>query len=297
MPTPPEPAPPQPYRWALSSYAGGHPDRIGELPAPPRHAGDGTVAAWYLDALVACTAKVLARAGGADLVFLGRSLDGMYDLLTGAFEGGGWEGTLGRLPLSCGSDASWTPAQQRRFRAHLGAAGYAPYDLARRKRPLALVDVVSGGSSFSVVHGQLAAWIEESREPWPVIRRKLRYVGVTPRGKSSPKHESWQQHRDWVTTLPSGHVVNVSLDGRLWHELADHEPKVTRWFPPWRWLEEEGLTGVARHKNLAPALTRAQALVAAGRTRETRARLVRLMARDPGFAQREVRAVATALRG
>ncbi|SDJ93448.1 hypothetical protein [Streptomyces indicus] len=291
------PPPPQPYRWTLSSYAGGRPDRIGALPEPPPHVGDGSVSQWYLEALTECTAKVLARAGGADLCFLGRSLDGMYDLLTGALEGAGWEGRVGRLPVSCMDDARWTAAQRLRFRGHLAAAGLSPHALARRRRPVALVDVVYEGRSFTTLHRQLAEWIDECREPWPVIRRKLRYVGVTARGKSSPHHERWQQGLDWVGTLPARHVVNVSLPPGVWSELADCEPKLTRSFPAERWFDEEACTGVTRHAELAPALTRARALVAAGRTRETRAALVRLMARDPGFAEREVRALAGALKG
>jgi hypothetical protein len=34
---------------------------------------------WYLDDLVACASKVLARSGNGDLVFVGRSLARMYD--------------------------------------------------------------------------------------------------------------------------------------------------------------------------------------------------------------------------
>ncbi|WP_199547025.1 hypothetical protein [Streptomyces sp. N35] len=292
----PPPTPPRPYRWVLSSYGGERPDRTGEVPRPPAHAGDGTFGADYLDALIDCTAKVLARSGGADLCFFGRSLDGMYDLLSGALEPGGRGGRIDRLPLSCRHSRRWSPAQRLRFREHLAAVGLAPHALARRKRPLALVDVVSEGGSFTTLHEELARWIEESREPWPVIRRKLRYVGVTVRGKSSPNHDRWQQGLDWVRTLPAGHVVNVSLDPYIWSELADHEPKLTRWFPPERWLRDE-CTAVARHPHVAPALARARALVEAGRSREVRAELVRLMARDPGFATREVRALAGALRG
>ncbi|MBC9715412.1 hypothetical protein H9Y04_22950 [Streptomyces sp. TRM66268-LWL] len=289
--------PPRPYRWTLSGYGGGRPDRIGELPEPPPHAGDGSVGEGYLDALVDCTAKVLARAAGGDPCFFGRSLDGMYDLLSGALEQSGWGGRIDRIPLSAGNDACWTRAERMRFREHLAAAGLSPYALARRKRSIALVDVVDSGSTFSVVHGQLRAWIEESREPWPVIRRNLRYVGVTPRGKPSPNHSRWHQDLDWVRTLPADHVVSVSMHGCVWREMADHEPKLTGWFPSWRWLDADQLPGVVRHRNVAPALTRARALVDAGRTREVRAELVRLMARDPGFAQREVRALAGALRG
>jgi hypothetical protein len=191
----------------------------------------------------------------------------------------------------------WTAPERRRFREHLASVGLEPYALARRKRPIALVDVVYAGRSFGTLHRHLAAWIEESREPWAVIRRKLRYTGVTERGKSSPKHWRWQQDPDhaWVRTLPAGHVVNVSLDRGLWSVLADHQPKVTPSYPSWQWFDENA-TRPVHHKDLGEALAVARALVEAGRGRAVRAELVRLMARDPGFAGREQRRLALALR-
>jgi hypothetical protein len=39
---------------------------------------------WFLDDLLACTGKVLARSADGYLVFVGRSLDSMFDLLGGA---------------------------------------------------------------------------------------------------------------------------------------------------------------------------------------------------------------------
>ncbi len=39
---------------------------------------------WFIDDLVQCAGKVLARSGNGDLVFVGRSLDSTSDLLSGA---------------------------------------------------------------------------------------------------------------------------------------------------------------------------------------------------------------------
>lgn len=286
------PTPPQPFRWSLAASAGGGPHRLGTLtegapPARPR----------YLPTLTECAAKVLARSGGADLCFVGRSLDSMYDLLTGAFEGSSWGGRLLRLPVSCVSDDGWTPAMTARFREHLASAGLDPYSLARRKRPVALVDVVYRGNTFDTLHRALAAWIDESREPWPVIRRKLRYVGVTQRGRTSPNHWRWQQDasRPWVRTLPAGHVVNVSLDHGTWSWFGDHQPKVHSSFPAVRWFDEDAAEPWY-HPSLPAALAESLALVEAGRTRAVRDDLVRTLAREPGFAGRDVRALAAALR-
>lgn len=288
--------PPRPFRWSLSARADGGPDRIGGL-------GEGAepVELWYLDELVRCTALVLARSAAADLVLVGRSLDSVYDLLTGAYERTSRaDGTaLRRLPLSGLSPWTIDGTNRRRLREHLAAVGLEPSALARRGRPVALVDIVHGGGTFDALHGELARWIEESRQPWPVIRRRLRYVGVTIQGSTSPKHLRWQQSEPswrWVRTLPSGHVVNVSMPFEVWSWFGNgHQPKIGPAFPPARWFDGDA-AGVPRHERLPDALAHARALVEAGRGRAVRDQLVRVMAADPGFAAREVRALASELR-
>ncbi|WP_328916874.1 MULTISPECIES: hypothetical protein [unclassified Streptomyces] len=287
------PAPPQPFRWALSSHGGTAPARLGTLTD-----GTGAPRLWHLPELVACTGKVLARSRAADLCFVGRSLDSVYDLLTGALEGGTWPGALTRLPVSVRFTAPFTAAQRRRFREHLAAAGLEPYALARRKRALAVVDAVHRGTTFELIHRELAGWIEESREPWPVIRRKLRYVGVTVRGRTSPHHWRWQQSPEsaaWVRMLPAGHVVNVSLPRDVWCWFGNDQPKLHGSFPAPHWFDADA-GEPWHHSQLPEALAESLALVAAGRTREVRDALIRTVAREPGFADREVRALVGALR-
>ncbi|MFB8353983.1 hypothetical protein [Streptomyces niveus] len=286
--------PPRPYRWSLSAFGGGRPDQLGTLPAPRDQSPPSEP---VLSELTAVTAKVLARSDGADLCFLGRSLDSMYDLLTGALEHSPWDGQLLRLPVSCTADDHWSPAAARRFREHLAAVGLQPYALARRKRPIALVDVVAWGRSYGTLHRHLATWIEETREPWAVIRRKLHYIGVTSRCRTSPNTRRWQQDPDnaWVRTLPAGHVTNVSLDHRVWSHLANDQPKVNESFPHWNWFDEPSAL-TPRHHQVARALAEARYFTDAGRDTAVREELIRLMAREPGFAGREQRRIALALR-
>ncbi|MFD3454081.1 hypothetical protein ACFWVC_18135 [Streptomyces sp. NPDC058691] len=288
------PAPPQPYRWTLSRARDGRrPDRLGALAGgaePPR--------LWFLPELTDCAGKVLARSGGADPCFVGRSLDSMYDLLSGAFEGSSWDGRLLRLPLSLRvSRAGLDAAHTRRLREHLAAAGLAPYDLARRTRPVALVDVVDAGTTYDVLHGALAGWAAECREPWPVIRRKLRFVGVTIRGRTSPNTWRWQQHTDggWARALPSGHAVSVSLDVRVWAYLGNDQDKLQPSFPPRRWFDEWAAEPWHR-PGLPSALAESLALVEAGRGRAVREDLIRVIGAEPGFADRNVRALVAPLR-
>ncbi|WP_406263409.1 hypothetical protein OH779_11175 [Actinacidiphila glaucinigra] len=294
MTTTPTAAPPQPYRWSLSRARGGvPPDRLGALTE-----GAASPSLWYLPELTVCTGKVLARSGGADLCFVGRSLDSMYDLLTGAFEGSSREGPPLRLPLSLRLRRHPAPAHTARLREHLAAAGLAPHALARRTRPVALVDLVSEGGTYDTLFAALADWVRESREPWPAIRRKLRFVGVTHRRRTSPNTWRWQQNTagGWARSLPSGHVAGVSLHPGVWSYFGDEQAKLQPSFPPPRWFD--AYAAEPWHgPDLPAALAESLALVEAGRGRSVRAELVRVIAREPGFADREVRALVAPLRG
>jgi hypothetical protein len=111
-----------------------------------------------------------------------------------------------------------------------------PHGLARRDRPVTFVDVVHGGATFTELFELLRAWIDEDHRSWPVIRRKLRFVGATSRKKTSPNTYRWQQHAAWTRQLPSRAVVNVSLDAWVWSYFGDHQVKLTRSYRPDRWL-------------------------------------------------------------
>ena len=178
-----ESPPVPPFRWDLVT-----PDQLGSLL-------DGVEEPdlWFLDDLVACAGKVLARGGDARLVFVGRSLDSMFDLLSGAIPD-----RVTRLPLSL---AGFSEAHTPRAREVLTEHGITPSALAREA--VTFVDVVSLGSTFSRLFTLFDNWIVETREPWGVIRRHLRFVGVTWATKTSPNTWRWQQHADWTGHLPA----------------------------------------------------------------------------------------------
>jgi hypothetical protein len=208
-----------PFRWDLVT-----PDQLGSLltgTAPPD--------LWFLDDLVACAGKVLARSGNGDLVFVGRSLDSMFDLLSAALADADDRRRLDRLPLSF----------QR-----------------------------SG---------------VRSGRRWRVIRRKMRFVGVTSRTKTSPNTYRWQQHAAWTRQLRSRAVVNVSLSAWVWSYFGDCQVKLTRSYRPERWLADAD--GPDRDERTRQALAEAAALVAYGRSRPGRQALARAIGREPALAQ------------
>ncbi|WP_430784075.1 hypothetical protein [Actinoplanes sp. G11-F43] len=209
-----------PHRWDLVA-----PDQLGTLldglPEPDL---------WFADELVDCTARVLARCDGGTLYFVGRSLDSMYDLLTAMLPG---DGRLRRLPYSRLFSVWTSPAEWRDgARAILAECGLTPYRLARAGEPVALVDVVSTAGTYRALFHLLREWVDEEREPWDVVRRKLRFIGIVSRGYTSPKTVRWQQQANWTARLPAGSIRNVSMDRVLYGYLADRQVKLTDSFGP-----------------------------------------------------------------
>jgi hypothetical protein len=196
-------------------------------------------------------------------------MDSMYDLLTGVLVE---DPRLMRLPFSRLSEA-WVPCAEWRKEARviLTRCGLTPFRLARTADPVSLVDIVSTGRTFGSLYSLLRDWVEEQREPWDVARRKIRFIGIVARGKTSPKTRRWQQHAGWTAYLPSSAVSNVSMDPSVYSYFAERQEKLTASFGPS--LCEE--VGIRRDRRVRYALAEAVALVSYGRRPETLETLIR----------------------
>ena len=166
-------------------------------------------------------------------------------------------------------------------------------DSVPRSRPVVLVDVVDSGTTFGELFTLLREWIEQDRGPWPVIRRKLRFVGVTSRRETSPTTFRWHQHAPWTRTLPAAAVTNVSLQPWVWAYFGNEQVKLTRTLRPERWTAEPD--GPVRDGATRDALAEAAALVAYGRSRAGRHAVARAVGRDPALAQPWLRTLVTTL--
>jgi hypothetical protein len=285
-----------PFRWDLVT-----PDQLGSMLADTAEPD-----LWFLDDLVQCAGKVLARCGNGDLLFVGRSLDSMFDLLSGALAETPTVNRLARVPFSFQRRAvqvgrlRWrVPAlsliQKAVAYRVLTELGVTPHALARRTRPMTFVDVVDGGSTFTELFHLLHDWITVAREPWDVIRGKLRFVGITVRRTTSPNTWRWQQHAEWTRRLPAGAVVNVLLDRFAWSYLGDYQTKLTRSFRPDRWLATAD--GPDRTDRTRQALAEAVALVTYGRSVEGRCALARAIDGEPTLAEAWLRSLVRQLNG
>ncbi|MFI7676143.1 hypothetical protein [Actinophytocola sp. NPDC049390] len=173
----------------------------------------------------------------------------------------------------------------------LAEHGITPASLAREA--VTFVDVVHRGNTFRDLFTLLDNWIVDFREPWDVIRRQLRFVGVTVQGKTSPNTWRWQQHAEWTARLPARAVQNVSLPYVVWSYFGDHQTKLTRSFRPATWYADD--EGPGRGERSGWALAEAVALVRYGRGREGRRAVARATAGEPALRESWLRSLVTEL--
>ena len=276
--------PPLPFRWDLT-----RPDRLGSLPSdaegPPPWAAQ----------VVACAAKVLARSGDADLYFVGRSADSVHDLLSGALRDTSWRGRLGRLPVSLRPYEVYSDHERRRLREILAARLPAPADMGRG-RDAAFVDVVGYGATFGSLLAALEHWGADERANLPVIRRKLRFVGLTIEQKTSPNTMRWWQHAAWTRSLPPSAVTNVSIDRYLFHYLAGWQAKTNETHRASRWWDDD-VASPPRAEYAREGLGLAVRYTEHGALRSTREALARGIAAEPAVRERWARGLMRELRG
>ncbi|WP_200865848.1 hypothetical protein [Amycolatopsis decaplanina] len=271
----------RPYRWDLV-----RPDQLGTL---LERAGEPSL--WFLDELIECAAKVIARAGDADLYFVGRSADSVHDLLSGT----PWRERIHRLPLSfAGTRDGLTESDVDRLRRYLSSVGLSPHDLARG-RPKVFVDLVYTGQTFTDLYGVLRDWIDDDREAWSIIRGRLRFLGITIRERTTPSAFRWQQHFDWPAGLPANGVRNISLDEPVWLYFGNSQHKLTASFPRPRWSDENGRAPEHSERRVR-GLAEAVAIVEAGRSKAGRDLLVRHLRKEPAMAESWLRTLITRLR-
>jgi hypothetical protein len=262
---------------------------------------EGDVAATYAgftDELLACCAGIVGRSQGADLCFVGRSLESVFDHLGGLLLDTSWLANLALLPLSLWRDpdgALDTPPRKRALRDYLTAQAFDPASIARRERPVALVDLVSTGATLGGIVEFLHAWCTtEGGGDWSAVARKLRVVGLTYRKKTSPNTHRWAQHAAWVKLLGKRAIKNVSAPHALYRYLGDYQPKLAPSFAPDRW----GDLRVTRPEHTADRLTAlrlAVKLFDLGRLRDRRDAFAAALADEHAMKERWLRALVVEL--
>jgi hypothetical protein len=246
---------------------------------PNRPAWDETLAE-----IRTCCARVVGRAGDARLVFIGRSPENLFDYLTGALADTAWADRCDLLNVSmpgvvqAGGEIPRVAVDA--FRAQLRALELTPAQIASAPRPVALVDLVSRGGTFGSLADSLAVWAREVRVDVNAVRRRLRFVGLTPRTKNSPNTWRWFQRVSWAGDFPRGALRGVSIPGWFWGHLGVYGEKMMPSNDCTRWGTEDLMRPVHDPETIG-ALRMALRIHEHARTRDERARFAaELVARD-----------------
>jgi hypothetical protein len=237
-----------------------------------------------------CAAKVTAAAGDTDWVFVGRSPEHLFDYLSGVFEGIPQAPSLTLLLFSLRGNIETVARERPRAVKALGSyfatERLDPNSIAGYGKAVTFIDVVDTGATFRNLARCLQLWSRQQRCDWNAVQRRIRFVGLTARGKNSPNAWRWHQHQDWLRELPDAEVKNVSMPLQMIQLMADVLDKVTPSHSVDRWAEiRGGKRKWTRERDLA--LKAACRLYDLGRTRTERlalaARIARLTAamRDP----------------
>jgi hypothetical protein len=113
--------------------------------------------------LLACSARMLGLAGDSDLVFIGRSPQPVFDLLSGLLAETSWNDRLQLLNVGLRRVEAPNAEQLRAIYPYFAEVGLEPHALARRRRATALVDVVDTGETLGILLTFLNKWRRTSR--------------------------------------------------------------------------------------------------------------------------------------
>jgi hypothetical protein len=262
---------PGPFRWDVR-----HREQLGTLVSSRSSLPD------HMDELRLASARIVARAGDAELVFVGRSLENVFDYLGAVLADTSWSERPRLLSISLWSTtvADLSPEQIDGFRDHARAVGLAPAAIIERPHATAFVDVVASGGTMEAIASLLLQWSRDEGADVRKLRDRLRFVGLTRRRKTSPNTPRWHQHAEWARELAPSAFKNVSLPPRLWSHLADDQPKVSRRHPPSEWSPDHEPSPTHDPAQLE-ALGLARALHEAGLTRQEREAWSALLAKEP----------------
>lgn len=197
--------------------------------------------------LLRSLSRILAFAGNSHWYFIGRSPESYFDFLSGLFESD--EEMLKRVHLlqfSAGRIVQdYAYIKQHHYEGLMNLRHYFqqqkldPISIQNRKEQTALIDIVDGGSTFQLLIEILYDWTKELKGNWPMLREKIRLVGLTERTKNSPNTWRWQQKREWVAEFGIRQIKNVSLPAGMWTFIGNYQAKATQSFRPERWNAPE----------------------------------------------------------
>ena len=281
-----------PFRWDVARR-----EQLGSLPLgeeAPSYPG-------FEAELRTCCARVVSAGQNSDFVFIGRSPESIFDYLSGAFAETSWNDRLSLLNLSL----RYTDSAELKIgsgpdvhvlRRHIAALGLAPDQIATRPRPVVLVDLVADGTTLGAVTGALTEWAADERVDVNALRRRIRFVGIVWRRKTSPNTWRWNQHAEWLEPFGRAVVKNVSIPGTLWDYLGNKQSKVSRTQPISKWQNDEWRFEPPRDAENLESLRLALRIYNHAGTAQDREQFSRELAEQPAVSESWLRTLIGELR-
>lgn len=258
-----------PFRWKIES-----PDELGSLIKPDFKLND-----WFLSSVRYCASRILALSQNSRLVFVGRSLDSVHDYLSAILEDTNWNNRLSRLNISLyGQSIEYI--QQKYIKSFRSLKKYFeeleidPISIKKNKIPTSFVDVVSEGGTYEQIFKLLNNWSTELQNDSLVMNKKIRFIGITLRKKTSPNTWRWQQQTEWTKYLKSSNIKNISMDYCFWTHVANHQPKITKSFTPKMWETEIAKLPI-HSEDVIKALNEAHCLYNVGKSKTEKSLFVK----------------------
>src|SRR5947207_4891000 len=111
------------------------------------HGRASAIPGYQRDRLLRCGVNVLRAGGDSDFVFVGRSPESVYDLLSGALSRTTWYDRVQLLQLSLRNHSpeefhQKRPRRAASLRGYFSACQLTPRQIVERARPVAFVDLV-----------------------------------------------------------------------------------------------------------------------------------------------------------
>jgi hypothetical protein len=281
----------KPFRWDIARR-----EQLGRLV----HQETNEPLPELFDFLRQCSARIIAFSGDANLIFIGRSPENIFDYLSGVLATTSWADRCRLINISLRLETRSTLQEEYPYAIKEGRQLFAEYDLSPEQvlqdsRPIAFVDFVASGETFGRIAELLMDWAEDCHLNLASFRKKLRFIGITRRTKTSPNTWRWQQNVAWTKAFSPSQIKNVSIESSRWNLMGNYDPKVSLSNPPWRWGKDDLLYPSRENDQLA-ALNLALFIYDTGNSVDERLAFAKCLATAPGMRHSWYRELITELR-
>lgn len=232
----------KPFRWNMAN-----PKLIKRLrPGVSQRLPD-----YQLDRLLRVGANAL-RSGDFDFIVVGRSLENLFDVFSGALARTTWYDRMQMLQLSVrGLDSvaairkvileryARNPLQQFKkklshFASYLEHSALLPHQIMNRRRPIAFLDVVAKGTTYALLCDLLKFYCNPTTD-WSAVKSRLHWIVVLPE-REGLEEDPWKpSDSSWTAEFEESQIHQVNLNTDFWCYLVDEQFKSTRSYPPTGW--------------------------------------------------------------